>query len=299
MGDVNLLVGRLGEAENFYIQASRKTPHFEADGSLFKAAIARLMTGDIAGADGLARQYLAARAADKDPALDYRDAEWLWLSGRRKEACVKMDAFARAAQNGPARELAARAYFTLAIWKLMLGDRGAAVRAAQQTAVDAGPSSAEIVALVRYLTSSPASPAEWTARAAHDFPGPAGSPVADTALAYALLVAKEFQPASQAIERIYESADQADRQGVLPILLAWTYLEAGREKEAAPLLRLNPIPAVGTAPLLSFYFPRIYYLRGLAAAREGKRDAAAANYQLFRKLSGPDPLLWGEERQPQ
>jgi hypothetical protein len=120
------------------------------------------------------------------------------------------------------------------------------------------------------------------------------------ALAYALLVAKEFQPASQALKQIYESAGQADAQGALPVLLAWTYLETGRDKEAAPLLRLNPIPAAaGTDPLLSFYFPRIYYLRGLAAFRAGKRDEAAANYQLFRKLSGPDPLLWGEEQKPE
>ena len=300
MGDVNLLTGRLGEAGNFYLQASQKTPHFELDGSLLKAAMARLMTGDIAGADGLARRYLDARAVDKDPALDYRKAEWLWVSGRRKEAGAQMETFARTAENGPARELAARAYSALAVWKLMLGDRAAATRMAQQAAAAAGPSSAEIVALARFLTGPPASPAEWATRAGHDFPGPVRNPVRDLALAYALLVAKEFQPASQALKQIYESADQADGQGALPVLLAWTYLETGRDKEAAPLLRLNPIPATtGTGPLLAFYFPRIYYLRGLAASRAGKRDEAAANYQLFRKLSGPDPLLWGEEQKPE
>ena len=292
MGDVNLLLGHLGEAESFYLQASRKTPHFESDGSIFKAAMARLMTGDIAGADGLARQYLDARAAEHDPALDYRKAEWLWASGRRKEAGAQMEAFARAAQNGPAREMAARAYATLALWKLVLGDRAEAGRMAQQAAANAGPSSAEIVALARFLTSPPASPAEWTARAAQSFAGPARNSVRDTALAYALLVAKEFEPASQVLKRIYDSADQADPQDALPILLAWTCLETGRGQEAEPLLRLNPLPTAGSAPILSFCFPRIYYLRGLEAAREGKRDAAAANDQLFRKLSGPDPLLW-------
>jgi hypothetical protein len=45
-----------------------------------------------------------------------------------------------------------------------------------------------------------------------------------------------------------------------------------------------------------FYFPRIYYLRGLLAEKEGKPDEARANYRLFRQLSGPDPLIWGEEQ---
>jgi len=292
MGDVNLLLGHLREAESFYLQAARKTPHFESDGSLFKAAMARLMTGDIAGADGLARQYLDARAAEHDPSLDYRKAEWLWASGRRKEAAAQLEASARAAQNGPSREMAARAYATLALWKLVLGDRAEAARIAGQAAAGVDPSTAELVALTRFLTSPPASPAEWTARAAQSFSGTPRDPDKDMALAYALLVAKEFGPASQVLKRIYDNADQADPQDSLPILLAWTYLETGRGQEAAPLLRLNPIPAAGSAPILSFCFPRIFYLRGLEAAREGKGSEAAANYELFRKLSGPDPLLW-------
>jgi len=300
MGDVNLLAGRLGDAENYYLQAAAKTPHFEADGALFKAAMARLMTGDIAAADALERRYLDARAAEKDPALDYRQAEWLWVAGRRKEAAAQMEAFARAAQNGPVKELAAQAYAALALWKLLLGDRAEGARMAQQAAVFSiqGPNP-EIVDLARFLTSPPASPAEWTARAARGFSGPPHNSVAQMALACALLVAKQFQPASQTLRDLYDSAGPADGQGVLPVLLAWTYLETGRDKEAAPLLRLNPIPPIaGAGPLSAFWFPRIFYLRGLAASRTGKPNPAAADFQLFRKLSGPDPFLWAEERTP-
>ena len=57
LGDVNLHAGRLREAEGFYLQSARKNAHFEADGSLLKAAMARLMTGDIGGADALFQQY--------------------------------------------------------------------------------------------------------------------------------------------------------------------------------------------------------------------------------------------------
>jgi hypothetical protein len=34
----------------------------------------------------------------------------------------------------------------------------------------------------------------------------------------------------------------------------------------------------------------------LVAEKQGKPDEARANYQLFRQLSGPDPLVWGEEQ---
>ena len=44
-----------------------------------------------------------------------------------------------------------------------------------------------------------------------------------------------------------------------------------------------------------FYFPRIYYLRGELAEKQGKPSEARANYRLFEQLSGPDPLIWGEE----
>jgi len=303
MGDVNLIAGRLSEAESFYLQSARKTPHFDLDGSLFKAAISRLMTGDVAGADGLAHRYFDARAADKDPALDYRQAEWLWIGGRRKEAVARMQGFiaalerpSRGAPNSAARELTSRAYATLALWKLLLGDREYAAGVAKLAAVDASPSSAETVAIARFLTAPPASPPEWTARAARDFPGPSAASLRDLTVAYALLLDKRFPAAADVLQRIYDSAESTDAQGILPILLAWTDLETGRDKEAVPLLRLNPIPA-SVNPLFSFCFPRIYYLRGLSAAHAGNRSAAAADFQLFRKLSGPDPLLWGEERQ--
>jgi hypothetical protein len=98
------------------------------------------------------------------------------------------------------------------------------------------------------------------------------------------------------LKQLYDGANPAADPG-LPVMLAWTCLETGRANDAAPLLRLNPIPSVnGVSVFAPFYFPRIYYLRGLVAEKEGKPDEARANYQLFRQLSGPDPLIWGEEQ---
>jgi Tfp pilus assembly protein PilF len=294
--DVNLLAGRLREAESLYVQADKKDRNFLGGGDLFKAAMARLMTGDVAGADALAKQYVDARAEAKDPVVEYRKAQWSWVSGRRQAACQRMEAFARGASDGPLREVASRAYAELAMWNLVLGNRGAAAPLARQAASLAGPSSAGVAMVAGFLAEAPASSSEWAVRAEQTFPAASQHPIKNFALAYALLLGQEFQPASLLLKQMYEipgpAADEA-----LPFLLAWSYAETGRAKDAAPLLRFNPIPSpAGVGPFTPFYFPRIYYLRAVAEQQEGKRDQARANYRLFLQLSGPDPLLWGEER---
>ena len=295
-GDVNLLTGRLHEAENLYLQATRKDPNFESGGDLWKAAMARLMSGDAAGADTLAQQYMQAREAAKDPVLEYRKAEWSWVAGRRKSAWQGLETFARGAEDGPLREFASRAYSQLAVWSLVMGDRAAAAPLAQKGALLAGPSTAGAAMVARFLAQPPASSPEWSVRAERLFPNVSEDPVKDFALAYALLLGQQFQPASLLLKQLYDGANPSADPG-LPVMLAWTLLESGRAADAAPLLRLNPIPSSSGVSLFApFYFPRIYYLRGLLAEKEGKPDEARANYRLFRQLSGPDPLIWGEEQ---
>jgi len=295
-GDVNLLAGRLRQAESFYIQAAKKDPNFENGGDLWKAAMARLMSGDVAGADKFAQQYMEAREAAKDPITEYRKAEWSWISGRRKSACQRLETFARGAESGPLREFASRAYSQLAVWSLVLGDQAAAAQLAQKAALLAGPSSAGAAMVARFLAEPPASPSEWSVRAERQFPNASEDSLRNFALAYALLLGREFQPASLLLQQLYDGASPAADPS-LPVMLAWTRLETGRANEAAPLLRLNPIPSVnGVSLFAAFYFPRIYYLRGLLAEKHGKPDEARANYQLFRQLSGPDALIWGEEQ---
>jgi hypothetical protein len=98
------------------------------------------------------------------------------------------------------------------------------------------------------------------------------------------------------LEQLYDGANPSADPS-LPVMLAWTCLETGRANDAAPLLRLNPIPSTNGVSLFApFSFPRIYYLRGLLAEKQGKPDEARANYRIFRQLSGPDPLIWGEEQ---
>jgi hypothetical protein len=174
----------------------------------------------------------------------------------------------------------------------MLGDRQAAAQAAQKAGQCAGPSSAAIARVTRFLTEPPASPAEWAVRAEREFPDPGQTPIRNFATAYALLLAREFEPAGLTLKEIYNSGAPADDEG-LPVMLAWTYLETGHVQEAAALLRFNPIPTpTGVGPFSGFYFPRIYALRAMVASRSGKPEEARINSQLFQKLSGPDALIW-------
>ena len=146
--------------------------------------------------------------------------------------------------------------------------------------------------MARFLTQPSASPAEWAARAGRQFTEPGQASIQRFALAYALLLEKQFQPAALTLKEIHESGAPADDEG-LQILLGWAYLETGRTREAGPLIRFNPIPSSsGPGPFSSFYFPRLYHLRGLEAERQGKPAEAHANYDLFRKISGPLPLVW-------
>jgi tetratricopeptide (TPR) repeat protein len=297
LGDVNLLLGHLREAENFYLQAAKKDPGFLGGGEYRKAAMARLMTGDVNGAGALDKQYVDRRAEARDPLADYYRAEWLWISGSRKEAYQRLAEFAGDAESGPLRQAAGEAYAELAVWSVALGDRAAAARMAQKAGSLATPASANTVAVAQFLAQPSASTAEWGARADRAFSQSAEKSLRDRALAYALLVDGQFGVALQTLKAAYEGDGSGSDEGTA-LMLAWCYVETGLAKEAAGLLRFNPLPPrAGIDPFRVFYFPRLLYLRGRVAAQAGQADAAGAEFRLFRQLSGPTPLVWGEEAQ--
>ena len=297
LGDVHLMTGHLREAELFYLASYKKNPKFLDGADLFKAAMARLMTGDTAGATEIHERYAQSLAGSSSHAVDIERAEWDWASGRRKEAYRRMLEIARSAGSGPRREVAARAYAEAAMWSLFLGDRAAAAEMAGKalSVPDAQMPAAALVA--KFLAAAPAPAAEWAARAGKLFPpNPGLAPLRDLALACALLLDKQFEPASAILRKLYDEGAKPPGEEAIPVLLAWTLLETGRYQEAAALLRSNPVPPVtGATVFTPFYFPRIYYLRGLAAEKSGKPQEAREAYRLFQQLSGPDPLAWGEE----
>lgn len=289
LGDVNLMCSHFHEAEEAYLLAAKKDPNFRNNGEFFKAAMARLWTGDIAGANALAERYRQARAAAHDPLVGLRQIEWIWLTGRRKDACRQMEAFARGSLN----DVAPRAWEELAVWELLLGDRTAAQRASEAIGGPGANSTAGLI--IRFLLQPPAPAEEWTERAAEAFPNPQQSAMRSVALTAALLLAGDFQPASDVLRRSME-AGTPQLEETAPVLLAWTYLETNRAAAAEPLLKVTPVPSFnGADAFLGFSFPRLCYLRGEEAAKRGQASEARADYRVFLQLSGPDPLRWGEE----
>jgi hypothetical protein len=181
--------------------------------------------------------------------------------------------------------MAAAATAEAAIWSLVMGNREAAAALAEKSMAMATPGTVATAMVARFLSQPAASPAEWTARADRLAPNAGQEAIRNITLAYAFLMSKQFEAATPVLERLYRQGQSADAG--LPVLLAWAYLETGRAADAAALLRFNPIPpAGGLEPFMSFYFPQIYYLRGLAAEKLGKAGEARQNFDLFKKLSG-------------
>ncbi len=273
LGDAHFALGRFAEAEQFYLAAQAKSPAFLNGGEVLKAAQARLMTGDIPGAGGLFQRYLKERQAARDPSAPYHAAAWLWATGQRRAAVAGME---RLVGSDP------RASAQAAVWLLALGERARAAAHARQAVAEAIPATSAVAALAAYLAQP------------EDFPAPSQSPLKEYAQAYALLFARQFQPAAGILRQLY-GYPTGDLDDGLAVLLAWAYQQTGEWQKAEPLLRLTPLPQASGMPVFSaLYFPRVFYLRGAVLDREGHHAEAAAYFKLFHALSGPDATIWAE-----
>jgi tetratricopeptide (TPR) repeat protein len=116
LGDFCLHLNHLREAEDYYRQAWSKDPSFLDGGSLFKAAWARLMTGDVKEAGVLFERHLAPRESAGDRAAPLRRAQWLWLIGQRRKAIERLSAFQAAPEIAPVVSA------QLELWKVQLGE---------------------------------------------------------------------------------------------------------------------------------------------------------------------------------
>jgi tetratricopeptide (TPR) repeat protein len=90
IGEVYFMNGRFAEAEKYFSQVTAHDPAFAEGAALMKAAYAHWLAGDKPGADAIARRYLDARTAQTDPDVIWREAVWLFATGREKEAVAKL-----------------------------------------------------------------------------------------------------------------------------------------------------------------------------------------------------------------
>jgi len=69
---------------------SAREPNFLKGAPLMKAAYARWLGGDLAGADALMQTYLAFLAKQNDPLALWREAVWFYATGRREQAITTL-----------------------------------------------------------------------------------------------------------------------------------------------------------------------------------------------------------------
>ena len=224
LGDVNFQLGRFSAAARYYSEAYSKDPAFLLHSEMYKTAWAYLMAGDLPRANEAFGKFLETRQAAHDPVAPYREAQWEFLTGRRKQALSRMEALTQA----PQPLLAALATRELSAWRLELSGK-------LENAIE--PLQA------RRDRTSPTTP-DWSG-----------------------------------------------------VILARALAEKGRWPEASEILATNPLPnPLHDDPFLSLGFPRIFFLRAEALARQGRRDEAKANYRLFLQYAGDLPSASGEQQ---
>jgi len=293
-GEVNFRFRRYADAARYFLQTYDKAPDFQGSVALVKAARARLMLGDLAGADNLFHQYAELRRQAGDPWIDYRAIQWQFTTGRRRRAIEEAE---KLAQGDRDARVAASLHAQLSVWALLAGDREGARRhastAARNTA--AGGPSRPLALLCEFLAGPPAGAAEWRRRARRAFPEPAMAPLRTQALTYAYLFSRNFAEAANLLRDVYRQAPPFVRDQT-QVLWGWALLESGHLAEAGRLLSVDPIVQPGTESV--FYclvFPRIFYLRAQLAEKSGNRAEAARNYRLFLRYSGDLPTIFGEQ----
>jgi len=283
-GDVAFAFGRFSEAEKLYQRAAEINAGFENSSDLAKSANARLMTGDVAGADKKFEAYAAARRSARDVTLPFRAAQWRFLSGRHADALAMLATLASSTDpQFQTSQFKALVLTQMAIWDLQLGRRD---RAAGEAAGALKTGAAPPTAIIAQFASEDAStPADWSSRADRMLAAPQLAPLKSLALAYALYMAHQWQAAEPLWKQL--TARGASNDPVTPLIYAHILVELKRPREAQPLVALFPLPQPNASQeFASLAIPQIFATRGAVFASEGKTTEAEASQKVFRTLWG-------------
>jgi tetratricopeptide (TPR) repeat protein len=271
-GDVAFAFGRFAEAEKLYDQATAADPAFANSAPLYKAAFARLMTGDVPGADKKLEAWVTARRAAKDPSVDLHKAEWLFISGRHPQALSLLASL----ESGVAPQMKAVILTQTAIWDLQLGARDRALQASD-AALKTGTITAPML-IARFASEDGRSPADWSARADRAFAAPQVAQLKPVALAYALYLAHQWEAAEPLWKDLERQANAEDL--ITPVIYGQILVELKRPHDAEPFVRLFPIPnPQAIREFLSLAIPQIFETRAIVLANE-------ASQKVFKTLSG-------------
>ncbi|HTB13898.1 MAG TPA: tetratricopeptide repeat protein [Bryobacteraceae bacterium] len=90
LGEMYFMNGKFPEAEKAFLRGHDLNAAFLAGADLRKAAFARWLGGDLAGADALFGRYLDFRAKLQDQAVEWQHAQWEFTTGRRDQALARI-----------------------------------------------------------------------------------------------------------------------------------------------------------------------------------------------------------------
>jgi len=103
LGEISFFLGDFTGAEKYFLEANQKATASAPGNELLKAAQARLMTGDVAGADALIGRPGVISDIDR--------ARWEFITGRREQAIARLE---KMPNSPPVAE-------QLAIWRAQTG----------------------------------------------------------------------------------------------------------------------------------------------------------------------------------
>jgi tetratricopeptide (TPR) repeat protein len=276
LGEVNYYLGRFPEAAQFFLMAHQKNPGFLGGVALVKGAHARLMLGDLAGADEYFKKYAELRRSARDPFIETRQAQWDFVVGRQRQAVSALEAVSAKSPGEPA----AFGLAQLAVWDAYRGDVRAAIQHATRALATGKTPQTRSVAVLAALIAG-ASPS-------------ADAQIGIGAHAFQAIFARDFRRAVDLVQKLYaQTSPNGDSSA--KVLLAWVFLEIGKTREALDLLQTWPLVQSGDEPAFEMLiFPRVLYLRGAALERLGQRREARSAYELFLKYAGDMPNIFSD-----
>lgn len=283
LGDVNYYLGRFGEAERFYRQAYERNPAFLAGAPLYKAARARLMSGDREGAGKIFEEYLGGRRKAGDPFTAVRRAQWEGLTGKRDAAEKRLREVIPQLRSA---EAAAWAGAQIAAWRIADSDFAGARKYAGEAAQRAQSGLVRSWArLCLFLAGGAAPAAELEARARREFPFEERERLA--AIAYGLLFSRQYDEAARVLGELRRRSDPFSGEP-LHVLEAWALIEAGKAQQGCPLLGVYGFPSpFGEHPLAFVVFPRVFLLESACLDRQGRAEEARRRRAFYERLLSP------------
>jgi predicted Zn-dependent protease len=202
-GDIQYWFGKFADAAASYSAAYTKSPAFLNGGEMYKAAWAKFLSGDKAGADATFARFKDAREKANDPSINFVAADWLYRTGREKEArALLADSLKKEIQRPPTYRPTVSAEF--ALWDLLAGDRAAAAKDLAEGNGMPGMTSGDIV--VRFSALPSATPSEWETRSAKYMAIPQLAALRNSALGYALILDGKKEAATPVWEEIVKQA---------------------------------------------------------------------------------------------